>query len=42
MTLQVAPPDVTTSQDEAVVDRQSGWVLVAEQETRDLWTSGRG
>jgi len=42
MTLQVAPPDVTTSQDEAVVDRQSGWVLIAEQETRDLWTSGRG
>ena len=42
MTLQVAPPDVTTPQDEAVVDRQSGWALVAEQETRDLWTSGRG
>ena len=42
MTLQVAPPDVATPQDQAVADRQSGWVLVAEQETRDLWTSGRG
>jgi hypothetical protein len=40
--LQVAPPDVSYAADEAVADRQSGWVLVAEQGTWDLWTSGRG
>jgi len=43
MTLQVAPPDVATPQDaQAAADSQSGWLVVAEQESRDLWTSGRG
>jgi ABC-2 type transport system permease protein len=43
MTLQVAPPAVGTSQDvRAGAERQSGWLVVAEQECRDLWTSGRG
>jgi len=43
MTLQVAPPDVGTLQDvRATADRPSGWMVVAEQESRDLWTSGRG
>ena len=44
MTVQVAPPPaVGTSQDvRAGVERQSGWLVVAEQECRDLWTSGRG
>ena len=43
MTLQVAPPDVGTSQDvRAAAERPSGWMVVAEQESRDLWTSGRG
>src|SRR5215217_3482843 len=43
MTLQVAPPDVGTShQDRAAIQGQSGWLVIAEQESRDLWTSGRG
>ena len=43
MTLQVAPPDVATPQDaQAAADSQSGWLVVAEQESRDLWTSGHG
>jgi ABC-2 type transport system permease protein len=43
MTLQVAPPDVTAPQDlRATAKRQSGWLVVAEQESHDLWTSGRG
>jgi ABC-2 type transport system permease protein len=43
MTLQVAPPVVATPQDaQAAADSQSGWLVVAEQESRDLWTSGRG
>jgi ABC-2 type transport system permease protein len=43
MTLQVAPPDVGFAQDVQVTSkRQSGWLVVAEQESRDLWTSGRG
>jgi ABC-2 type transport system permease protein len=43
MTLQVAPPAVGTSEDvRAGAERQSGWLVVAEQECRDLWTSGRG
>jgi ABC-2 type transport system permease protein len=43
MTIQVAPPEVGTSQDvRATVEGQRGWLVVAEQESRDLWTSGRG
>jgi len=43
MTLQVAPPEVGTGQDVRTgAERQSGWLVVAEQECRDLWTSGRG
>ncbi len=43
MTLQVAPPDAGTPQDvRATAERPSGWMVVAEQESRDLWTSGRG
>jgi ABC-2 type transport system permease protein len=43
MTLQTAPPAIGTSQDvRAGAERQSGWLVVAEQECRDLWTSGRG
>jgi len=43
MTLQVALPDVGTPQDSGVsTERRSGWLVVAEQESRDLWTSGRG
>jgi ABC-2 type transport system permease protein len=43
MTLQVAPPAVGTPEDvRAGAERQSGWLVVAEQECRDLWTSGRG
>jgi len=43
MTLQVAPPAVGMSEDvRAGAERQSGWLVVAEQECRDLWTSGRG
>jgi ABC-2 type transport system permease protein len=43
MTLQVASPDVGTShEDRATIQGQPGWLVVAEQESRDLWTSGRG
>ena len=43
MTLQVAPPEVGTSPDVmATAERRRGWLVVAEQESRDLWTSGRG
>ena len=43
MTLHVAPPDVRTPQDSGVsTERRSGLLVVAEQESRDLWTSGRG
>jgi len=43
MTLQVAPPDVRTPEESrAITERQSGWLVIAEQESRDLWTSGRG
>jgi ABC-2 type transport system permease protein len=43
MTLQVAPPEVGTSQDVRTgAERQPGWLVIAEQECRDLWTSGRG
>ena len=43
MTLQVAPPAVGAAQDvRAGAERQSGWLVVAEQECRDLWLSGRG
>jgi ABC-2 type transport system permease protein len=43
MTLQVAPPAVGAPQDlRAGAQRQSKWLVVAEQECRDLWLSGRG
>jgi ABC-2 type transport system permease protein len=43
MTLQVAPPEAGTSPDVmATAERRRGWLVVAEQESRDLWTSGRG
>lgn len=43
MTIQVAPPEVSTLQDaQATTEGQRGWLVVAEQESRDLWTSGRG
>src|SRR5215218_4591754 len=43
MTLQYAPPEVgAPPQSRATADRQPGWLVVAEQESRDLWTSGRG
>ena len=43
MTLQAARPDIATSQDSRTpTERSSGWLIVAEQESRDLWTSGRG
>src|SRR4029453_15080250 len=43
MTLQVAPPDVGTPHDSrATTEPQAGWLVVAEQESHDLWTSGRG
>ena len=43
MTIQVAPPEAGTSQDvQATTEGQRGWLVVAEQESRDLWTSGRG
>jgi ABC-2 type transport system permease protein len=43
MTVQVAPPAISTSQAVRTgAERQSGWLVVAEQECRDLWTSGRG
>jgi len=42
MTLQVATPEVGTPQDSRAAEGRSGWLVVAEQESRDLWTSGRG
>jgi ABC-2 type transport system permease protein len=43
MTVQVAPPDLRTPQDEpTATERPSGSLVIAEQESRDLWTSGRG
>jgi ABC-2 type transport system permease protein len=41
MTLQVAQP-VATREDLRASERRSGWFVVAEQECRDLWSSGRG
>lgn len=41
MTLQIAP-DVGTAQDVGVGGGQPGWLVIAEQECRDLWSSGRG
>ena len=41
MTLQVAPA-VGTPQDLRASEGQPGWLVVAEQECRDLWSSGRG
>ena len=41
MTVQVAPV-VGTRPDVRISEGQSGWLVVAEQECRDLWTSGRG
>jgi ABC-2 type transport system permease protein len=41
MTLQVAPA-VATGQDARASEGQPGWLVVAEQECRDLWASGRG
>src|SRR5215218_8381548 len=42
MTLQVAPPAAGTRQDVQAGECQPGWLVVAQQECRDLWTSGRG
>ena len=43
MTLQVAPPAAAAAQDlQGAGQHQSRWLVVAEQECRDLWTSGRG
>jgi ABC-2 type transport system permease protein len=42
MTVQVAPPAVGTGEDLPPRQDQSGWLVIAEQECRDLWTSGRG
>ncbi|HMI32744.1 MAG TPA: ABC transporter permease subunit [Propionibacteriaceae bacterium] len=41
MTLQVAPA-IGTGQDVRSSEGQPGWLVVAEQECRDLWASGRG
>ena len=41
MTLQ-ATPAVGTRQEVRVSEGQPGWLVVAEQECRDLWSSGRG
>jgi ABC-2 type transport system permease protein len=41
MTLQVAPA-IGTAQDVRAGEGQPGWLVVAEQECRDLWASGRG
>jgi ABC-2 type transport system permease protein len=41
MTLQVARA-IRTGQDVRASEGQSGWLVVAEQESRDLWSSGRG
>jgi ABC-2 type transport system permease protein len=42
MTVQVAPPAVGSGEDLRPREGQSGWLVIAEQECRDLWTSGRG
>jgi ABC-2 type transport system permease protein len=42
MTLQVAPSLVGTQRDMRADEGQSRWLVVAEQECRDVWTSGRG
>ena len=42
MTFQVAPPAVGTGEDLRPHEGQSRWLVIAEQECRDLWTSGRG
>jgi ABC-2 type transport system permease protein len=42
MTIQVAPPAVGSGEDLRPREGQSGWLVIAEQECRDLWTSGRG
>jgi ABC-2 type transport system permease protein len=41
MTVQVAPA-VGTRQNVRASEGQPGWLVVAEQECRDLWSSGRG
>ena len=41
MTLQVATA-VGTEEDVRAGEGQAGWLVVAEQECRDLWSSGRG
>ena len=41
MTLQVAST-IGTGQDVRTSEGQPGWLVVAEQECRDLWASGRG
>jgi ABC-2 type transport system permease protein len=41
MTLQVATA-VGTEEDVRASEGQAGWLVVAEQECRDLWSSGRG
>jgi ABC-2 type transport system permease protein len=42
MTLQVAPSLVGTQRDMRADEGQPRWLVVAEQECRDVWTSGRG
>jgi ABC-2 type transport system permease protein len=42
MTLQVAPPLAGTERDLRAAESQPRWLVVAEQECRDVWTSGRG
>jgi ABC-2 type transport system permease protein len=42
MTLQVAPPLAGTQRDLRADERQPRWLVIAEQECRDVWTSGRG
>lgn len=42
MTLQIAPSLVGTQQDRRANEGQPRWLVVAEQECRDVWTSGRG
>jgi ABC-2 type transport system permease protein len=42
MTLQVAPPPAGTQRDLRADERQPRWLVIAEQECRDVWTSGRG
>ncbi len=42
MTLRVASPALGVRQELRADNGQPGWFVVAEQECRDLWTSGRG